>query len=94
MRVGCSNLNEDLYQRNLSDIPLCDCGHEIEDMEHFLLKCTKYEEMRNHIRDATETDLFDLDIDQLIFGTKDESDDTNTECFELIQYYITLTRRF
>ena len=94
MRVGCSNLNEDLYQRNLNDTPLCDCGPDMEDTEHFILKCPKYEEIRNHIRDATETDIFELDIDQLIFGTAGESDKTNTERFELVQYYITLTRRF
>ena len=34
IRLQCSNLNEDLYNRNLSPSPMCKCNEEIEDLTH------------------------------------------------------------
>ena len=94
IRVGCSNLNEDLYYRNLKETPLCDCGYEIEDAEHYFLKCKNYEAIRQHIQDATNINIFKLGVEELIFGSEDKDTKENSDQFELIQYYIALTRRF
>ena len=35
LRNNCSNLNEDLYQNHLRLDPMCECGNEIENAEHY-----------------------------------------------------------
>ncbi len=34
IRVGFSNLNDDLYRKGCTDTQSCDCGHIIEDSKH------------------------------------------------------------
>ena len=94
IRVKCSNLLEDLYDRQLSDTPMCDCGAEIEDAEHFFYRCNKYNHLREHIHDVTNKDIFELDIEELTYGNPNKSDEANAETFEIVQLYITLTGRF
>ena len=42
LRTGHIQLNSYLYRFNLSDTNLCSFCHEIEDIEHYLLRCYKY----------------------------------------------------
>ncbi len=48
IRVGFSNLNDDLYRKGCTDTQSCDCGHVIEDSKHFFQICPLY---NNPIRD-------------------------------------------
>ena len=47
LRTKCSSLNYDLFLKNITDSPLCGCGSgEIENAEHFFLRCRLYGEFR------------------------------------------------
>ena len=47
LRLGMSDLNEHLYQRHLSDVCSCACGHGKEDAFHYLLRCPLFQQARN-----------------------------------------------
>ena len=49
LRLRCSDLNEDLHAINLADSPICSCGQEIEDAEHFLKDCHLYNQHRQNL---------------------------------------------
>ena len=38
LRTNCSSLNLDLFARNMSDFPLCQCG-SVENAQHFIFHC-------------------------------------------------------
>ena len=42
MRMGFSNLNHDLYQKNCVDSPVCHCAQSNEDLTHYFMSCTSY----------------------------------------------------
>ena len=42
-------LNDYMFTCNLSDSPNCDCGSERETVEHFLLRCEIYKELREQL---------------------------------------------
>ena len=94
IRLQRSDLSEDLFDVGLSDSPMCRCGEHVEDAEHFLSICRLYQDCRDHISDAAGFNIFDYDVDTLLFGDKNFDIETNREIFELIQYYIELTKRF
>jgi len=46
-------LNDDSYRTGTSVTPLCECGRlERETVDHFLLRCNKYDEARNILMDS------------------------------------------
>ena len=49
MRLRNSDLREDLFAINLSDTPMCQCGDDIEDAEHFFQDCKEYNIQRAKI---------------------------------------------
>ena len=53
LRNNCSNLNEDLYQNHLRLDPMCECGNEIENAEHYFFKCSRYKDIRTSLFRAT-----------------------------------------
>jgi hypothetical protein len=65
LRLRCSNLNEDLYNVNLNETPLCKCGEALEDAEHFLIECPNYEELREELAE-TYPNWYFMDIDTLL----------------------------
>ena len=56
-RIRCisSNLNSDLFRVNLTDSPLCRCGHYLEDSFHFLLECRLYNQERFKLFQTLQT---------------------------------------
>ena len=38
LRMGCSSLNLDLFMKNITDSPMCQCG-SIENTQHFFFHC-------------------------------------------------------
>ena len=46
LRLGISDLNNDLYCRHLSTDQSCSCGFPCEDAEHFLLHCSNFDHVR------------------------------------------------
>ena len=51
LRVGRSNLNEHRFQIGLSNNPGCECSAKSENTKHFVLKCPKYDHIRNTLLD-------------------------------------------
>jgi hypothetical protein len=92
LRSNCSSLNLTLFQKNIVESPLCNCG-EIESPDHFLLRCVLYQNTRrelinriNHIGTIT-TEL-------LLFGNPNLSVEINTQLFIAVQSYIMSSKRF
>ena len=46
IRNNCSDLNFDLFRNHLQNHSCCECGHEREDAEHYLLKCQQFVDAR------------------------------------------------
>ena len=41
LRTKCSSLNDDLFQKRITDSPLCLCGN-VENTDHYLMRCPLY----------------------------------------------------
>ena len=50
LRTGHCHLNQYLHRFNIIETPECECGGEIETVEHYLLNCELYEEERDTLR--------------------------------------------
>jgi hypothetical protein len=90
LRMGCSNLNSDLYNNYVSETNLCTCG-QIENANHYLLYCPLYK----LLRDATLFSIpFHLDIDTLLYGNAHYDNNTNNMITLAVHSFIQLSKRF
>ena len=48
LRLGCSDLNADKFNRHIADSPSCSCGHPIENAVHFFFTCNNYTRLRQN----------------------------------------------
>ena len=48
LRTNCSSLNLDLFIKNISDSPLCQCG-SVENAQHYFFCCSKYQVQRTEL---------------------------------------------
>ena len=48
LRTNCSSLNLDLFVKNISDSPLCQCG-SVENAQHYFFHCRKYQVQRTEL---------------------------------------------
>jgi hypothetical protein len=90
IRTESSALKDHLYKKNIEANPYCSCKL-VEMSEHFLLKCSLYERLRN--------DLFvnlscHLNINNLLFGDSNLPDCENESNFLVIQDFIIKSKRF
>jgi hypothetical protein len=92
LRTNCSPLNLTLFQKNLIDSPLCQCG-EIESPEHFLLICPRYELQRVPLL-QTVNPLQRVSAKLLLFGSDALSQEDNITIILSAQQYINKTKRF
>ena len=92
LRTDCSSLNSHLYAKHLTDSPLCDCG-EIEDSNHYLLKCNRYADFRRDMLNTVST-LCPPIINTLLWGNSELPRESNTELFLTVQNFILRTKRF
>ncbi len=80
IRNQCSNLNADLFRNHISDTSQCDCGHNVEDAEHFFFQCNRFENQRLQL--FTNTRQFHpISIYKLLFGNENLTDDENQNSF-------------
>lgn len=91
LRTKCSSLNYHLFLRNISPTPLCDCG-QVESNYHFFFECPFYNAQRHILFNNLQE--FDIDLDVLLFGNSDLSDNDNAIIFSNVQSYIANTKRF
>ena len=94
MRLGRSDLYEDLYNINLSDSPICRCGRGVEDAEHYLIHCSRYQHIGDYLISNNHINIFELGIDTLLFGNDGLSEVDNILIFILVQTFIKLSKRF
>ena len=92
LRLGMSNLNQDMVNRFLSDNPSCACGSRSEDANHFLLQCPRYEQLR--IQTINALDIPNIDISILLNGSPHLTLSTNLHVFKIVHEYITKSNRF
>ena len=91
-RMHCSNLNEHLYAKNISESPYCQCG-EIEDTYHFFYICPIYNEKRAILFDNLSS-FQPITLQLLLFGVKDGSYEENSLIFKHVQSFIRDSHRF
>merc|ERR1712115_433887 len=92
IRIGMSDLNNDLFNRHLSEIKSCKCGANEETAIHYLLEC--------HLFDRTRREtLFNLpptaiNLNTLLNGNQNYSLAFNYFIFSVTHEYIIQTKRF
>ena len=90
LRLGCSSLNHDLHRRSLIDSPLCSCG-QIETVDHYLLYCPKYHELRNQ-------NFYDIPCplitSNLLNGNEHLTFEQNKYIFACVHHFILASKRF
>jgi hypothetical protein len=92
LRTNCSSLSYDLFKKNISDSPSCQCG-EIETASHFFLKCPRYATQRALLVSDISR-LTTLSINTILFGDSSLNNDMNTSIFSSVHTYISTTKRF
>ena len=92
LRLGMSDLNYDLYNRHLRNNTNCACGFENENVEHYLLNCPNYINVRANTIDTLPIELRTVQI--LLHGKQELNLQTNTNIFDIVQNYIKQTNRF
>ena len=92
LRTNCSSLAHDLYNKNITDSPNCQCG-EPETTLHFFLKCPRYTIQRT-LMVNTVSNYRQISIKTLLFGDTSLTNDTNTAIFASVHAYILATKRF
>ena len=78
LRTGCCSLNNDLFLKHIVDSPLCACmSGEIENAEHYFLKCRRYDEYRLELyREVTQ--YSDVTLNVLLKGKETLSVETTS----------------
>lgn len=93
LRNRCSDLHADLFYNHLRDNALCDCQQDIEDAEHFIFRCSRYDHERIIMFHRTRQ-FHPLSVSDALYGKTNLSDDDNSALFEAIQTFIKETGRF
>ncbi len=93
LRTMSSGLNQHLYTKHIIGSPLCPCG-EVEDNEHFFLKCPRFALIRNEMVDIVVRCYGNISTSLLLNGNPNLSVVVNEEAFTAIHGYILRSRRF
>jgi hypothetical protein len=100
LRNKASNLKAHLFNDFLSDNTNCpNCSGPLEDNNHFLLICPKFNNFRLILLDSIQTLIptnnnIDINIDLLLHGNRSFSYDLNTEIVQAVHKFISDTHRF
>ena len=94
IRLGFSNLNNDLFMKNCSPTSDCACGYYREDASHYFFHCERYNNQRialiNHLQNVNVKPSLAL----LLYGKKGITDNIMLTIFEHVYDYIQETKRF
>ena len=85
-RIGlsCSSLRYHLFQKNIIDNPVCECG---EVQKIFFLHCNLSGQLRHELLDRVLT-YCQPTANIFLYGNTDLSDVENAELYSALQYYI------
>ena len=92
LRLNMSDLQNDLFNRFLTDDKTCECGFTEENAHHYLLNCPRFNAVR-----ATTIDILPplaTSIDTLLFGNTNLSLPFNYYIFHTVQDFILNSERF
>ena len=93
-RIRCDNpdLNANLFSRCMAASPACSCGAAMETSEHYLFKCSNYNDQRNKILNSPNRLYFNLST--IKYGSTLLKGDNVDSFFNAVQNYIIETNRF
>ena len=95
MRVKNADLNLNLFERNLSDSPICLCGNNTETTEHYLLHCQTFTEERRELsRTVLQYTNAPMTVPLLLQGDRSLNEEGNTKVAIAVQEYVKATIRF
>ena len=94
-RLRCNNpdLNHNLYIKNLTESPACECGCTAETIDHYLIGCPLYDRPRRDAKMLLPADTWNTR--DLLHGSSIRyNKETNTLICKTVQRYIIATNRF
>ena len=92
LRMSCSWLNGHLYNLHVIESPTCNCGHNNEDTNHYLLDCPLYIYERNILFGKIRNDGITVITEQiLLYGAEESSFDTNASLFGIVFEFLEKT---
>ena len=102
LRLKFSVLNEHKFRHNFDSLtPFCACGNDMEDNEHFLLRCPQFDVMRQDLFGRlSEIPGLNIDLDDkplcdlLLFGDSKKSVIISRIILEATISFIKNTKRF
>ena len=92
LRTNCSSLNLTLFQKQITDSPLCHCGL-IESADHFFFRCPIYQDIRTKLLNSINP-ICTATTKLLLYGNTNLSIEANSVIFSAVQEYITKSKRF
>ena len=97
LRMRCSTLKQHLFLRNIEPDPYCsNCNsNQVESIDHYFLKCSKYRDPRSDLFNSLNTDVqVPITSQLLLYGNELESYEYNCHIFRCVQNFILKTKRF
>ncbi|MCG8049353.1 MAG: reverse transcriptase domain-containing protein [Candidatus Thiodiazotropha endolucinida] len=92
LRTNCSSLNLDLFIKNITDSPMCQCG-SIEDAQHYFFHCRNYQRQRTELLNGI-SEYCTPTLNLLLYGDNTFTIETNIFIIQKVHRYITETKRF
>jgi hypothetical protein len=92
LRLGMSDLNNDLFERHIIQNPSCACLYPSETAEHYLLHCDIFTHQRLNTVNRIPQQY--TSIEYLLFGNQTLPLKENENIFDKVQEFIRLTKRF
>ena len=92
IRCGNSDLNANLYRRNLVDSPLCECGESEETEIHYLLYCQTYAAARTDARRMVPVGAWNTKDLLHGSGLRYSGEENRTLCLAVQQFIISSGR--
>ena len=92
MRMQCSPLKDHLNRMRIIEDRECECGHEIEDIEHYFFDCPAYESQRIILDEIDQS--IDRNVINFLYGDRNKDNRQNANLLSVISKFIVKSKRF
>ena len=92
MRMQCSPLKDHLNRMHIIEDRECECGHEIEDIEHYFFDCPAYESQRRILDEIDQS--IDRNVINFLYGDRNKDNRQNANLLSVISKFIVKSKRF